>query len=277
MAKEHPIGIAFHQWPKQGNYRRFLKAPPGYFMIAADVDSQETKLMADYSRDAALLEIYAKGLNPHTLTASKISGAPYQEIEAGCDKDEKLEILYKGGKVTDLGENYRMGTRTLWNNAHVQWGLTPTLAEAGHWKKVWRSTYTGVPAQWDRFIELARFNGYAETLAGRRYYIDDWGKSKWKSEASAIMVPIQGSGAEMKYLAIAVMRHRFPHMKFWDEIHDEIIYLCPTSYDLLAACRNVKHALDNLPYKEAWDWEPVVQFTWTVAYGDNWGDMEKVK
>ena len=272
-----PIGVALHQWPKQGDYRKFLKAPPGHFLVAGDVDSQETKLMTCFSRDQAMLDIYAQGLNPHGVTAAAISGVSYSDIMSGKDENgSKMDQLYKAGKVTDLGENYRMGAHTLWNNAHVQWGLRPTIEEATHWKKTWQATYSGIQEQWGRFIDLAKINGYAETLAGRRYYISEWGANRWKSEASAIMVPIQGSGAEMKYLAIAMVRRQLPHLKFWSEIHDEVLYICPDTYNPEVVSLELKRVLDSLPYKEAWDWEPIVPFTWSVAYGLTWGDLEEI-
>ena len=233
--------------------------------------------MTNYSQDPAFLDIYAKGLNPHGVTASEISGIPYSEIMEGKGVDDKLDIVYKGGKVTDLGENYRMGEYTLWKNAHVDWGLRPTLKEAAQWRNTWLSLYKGVPQQWKEFIRLAKTYGYAETLAGRRFYIDQWGRNKWKSEASAIMVPVQGSGADMKYLAIAIMRASFEYLRFWGEIHDEVIYLCPNSYDPATECDKVKTVLNNLPYKEAWDYEPTVPFTWTVKWGYDWGTLEEVK
>ena len=48
MAK-YSIGLPAHQMPKQGLYREFVEPPEGYQLLAADVDQQETRLMADFS------------------------------------------------------------------------------------------------------------------------------------------------------------------------------------------------------------------------------------
>ena len=276
--RKFPVGLPMHQIPKQGDFRKFIEAPPGYCFIVADVDSQETKLMTDFSNDPAFLEIYAKGLNPHAFTASKIAGISYNEIIRGKDHDDRLATIYKAGKITNLGENYRMGARTLWRDAHTQWGMTPTEAEARNWVRIWKSTYCGVISQWDRFIQKARHNGYAETLAGRRFYISQWSKYRWASSSSAIITPIQGSGADMKYLAIAAMRKKFPELIFWGEIHDEIIYLFKPEIweDNIKICKRVKQLLDNLPYEKAWGWKPKVPFTWSVSYGLNWKEQTEV-
>lgn len=277
-SKKFPVGLPMHQIPKQGDYRKFILPPEGECFIIADVDSQETKLMTDFSRDPAFLEVYAEGLNPHAYTASKISGVPYKEIVEGKEQDDYLATVYKAGKITNLGGNYRMGAKTLWKNAHTQWELTPTLAEAQNWTKIWRQTYQGVTQQWDRFTRRAATSGYAETLAGRRFYIHKWHTHKWASESSAIMIPIQGTGADMKYLAIAAMRKKFPELTFWGEIHDEIIYTMPVKGFTLTAsvegvCKNVKNLLDNLPYEKAWGWSPKVPFTWSVTWGNNWKEQ----
>jgi len=100
-------------------------------------------------------------------------------------------------------------------------------------------------------------------------------------------VPIQGSGADMKYLAIAAMRQKFPELTFWGEIHDEIIYTVsyktaeeltgwayPDSAETI--CAKVKKLLDNLPYRKAWGWEPKVPFTWTVSHGLNWKELHDI-
>jgi DNA polymerase-1 len=283
--------------PKQGEYRKFILPPEGHCFIVADVDSQETKIMADFSEDPVLMRIYSRGLNPHAITASAISGVQYAEIVE--HKKGKHEDLYKGGKVTNLGKNYRMGhkgydrrgahhTSTLYRNAHVKWGLTPTEQEVYHWGETWNKTYNGVIDQQKIFIEKATYYGYAETLAGRRFYIHKWDrKHRWKSEGSAIMHPVQGSGADMKYLAIAIMREKFPFLDFWGEIHDEIIYTAkiseimeitgwayPDSTETI--CELVKKVLDGLPYEKAWGWIPKIPFTWTVSYGLNWKDLKEV-
>lgn len=294
MSKEYPIGLAYHQWPKQGNYRRFVKAPEGSYYIIADVDSQETKLMACESKDSVLLDIYANCKNPHIVTAAAISGLSYEKIKIGKNsEDDKIEKLYKAGKITNLGKNYRMGHKsfddkkgahhsaTLYQNAHVQWGLTPSEPEVFTWGSAWESLYSGVIEQQRRYINIAKHKGYAETLAGRRFYIDQWAKWRWQSEASAIMQPIQGTGADMKYLAIAIVRQTHPDLRWFMEMHDEIGYTAKKSesYPECAEdkCWALKKTLDNLPYKQAWDWEPIVPFTWTVSYGQSWGEQTEVK
>jgi DNA polymerase I-like protein with 3'-5' exonuclease and polymerase domains len=168
----YPIGLPIHQIPKGKTYRRFILPPEGHVFIVADCDSQETKIMADFSQDEAFAEIYKKKLNPHAVTAAKISGKSYSEIVEGKDGD--FATVYKAGKVTNLGSNYRMGTKTLWKKAHVDWGLTPTIEEVAFWRKVWKQTYNGVQQQWKKFIKKAQLTGYAETLAGRRFYINNW-------------------------------------------------------------------------------------------------------
>lgn len=287
MARKFPIGAALHQIPKDKEYRKLFVAPPGCYLIVADVDSQETKIMACISQDPELLRIYREGLHPHIVTGAAIGGVAYEELKEGKEaEDTRMVELYAAAKVTNLGKNYRMGHKsfdrkgkhypsTLYIDAHTKWGLTPTEEEVYNWGNAWEQKYSGVIDQQHRFIDLARHYGYAETIAGRRFYIDQWEKNRWKSEASAIMMPIQGTGAEMKYLAIAIIRRAFPQLTFWGEIHDEIIYTYAGT-DLGSVAQGVKSVLDDLPFKKAWNWEPIIPFTWTVSVGLNWGETTEV-
>lgn len=287
---QYSIGLPIHQMPKEGLYREFVEPPEGYQLLAADVEQQETGLMADFSQDPRLLELWRENINIHAYTAEEISGIPYADVLKGKEaKDLKMMRVYKGGKITDLGKNYRMGHKgwddkkgvhhyaTLYKNAHEKWGLTPTEEEVYHWGQTWERAYKGVPAQWQKFILKARILGYTETLAGNRFYIDMWGRYRWASESSAIITPIQGSGADMKYLAIAVVRHTLPELIFFVEIHDEIIYYIPLTVDPIEMGARLKKCLDNLPYYEAWGWKPTIQFTWSVSYGPNWGSLKEIK
>lgn len=288
---KYSIGLPAHQMPKEGLYREFVEPPEGYQFLAADVDQQETGLMADFSQDPKLLELWCEKINIHANTAEAISGMSYVDIMAGKEAtDTKAFKNYKAGKVTDLGKNYRMGHKgydnyktglhhyaTLYKNAHEKWELTPTEEEVFHWGETWERAYKGVPRQWQKFITLAKTKGYAETLAGNRFYIDMWGKWRWESESSAIMVPIQGSGADMKYLAIAVVRHTLPELIFFKEIHDEIMHCIPLALDVIEIGARLKRCLDGLPYFEAWGWKPTIPFTWSVSYGPNWGSLKEIK
>jgi hypothetical protein len=60
------------------------------------------------------------------------------------------------------------------------------------------------------------------------------------------------------------------------EMHDEVIWAVDDSADIEKVCKEVKEILDNLPYKAAWNWEPTYQFTWSVGYGKNWGEVTDV-
>ncbi|MCK4825780.1 hypothetical protein KA005_59075, partial [bacterium] len=152
--------------------------------------------------------------------------------------------MRQSGKVKNLSANFRCGAKKTYEQAHVNWGMSDvTIEEVYHWNDAWKRLYKGIPNYWKEAIFKAKQRGYAETLAGRRFYIDRWIKDRWASESSAIMVPIQGTGADMKYLAIALMRMTFPELAFWGEIHDEVIYVSrikPTPEYLL----KIKRVLD---------------------------------
>ncbi len=276
MAKEFSIGLPLHQIPKAEDFRKFILPPTGMVFITADCNSQETHLMMELSEDQKLLEIYQQGLDPHAMTAAAIGRCQYKAIIEGFKAgDMKSKRLRMAGKVKNLSGNFRCGYQKTHQQAHVQWGMTDvSLEEVKQWDIAWRNLYKGIPIYWNKAIARARYCGYAETLAGRRFYISRWDTDKWASESSAIMMPIQGTGADMKYLAITYVRKLLSILVFWGDVHDEIIYVCP--YRLAEELGvTLKHILDNLPYKTAWGWEPKVPFTWTVSIGDSWGNVRE--
>jgi DNA polymerase I-like protein with 3'-5' exonuclease and polymerase domains len=107
----------------------------------------------------------------------------------------------------------------------------------------------------------------------------DWGGSTgWSLESTAINYPIQGTGADQKYLALAVLR---PYMVregiyFAWELHDGLYFYVPEKKAAKAQA-DIKCLLDNLPYKKAWGFAPPVPMPWDCKVGESWGQLKEVK
>ncbi len=176
---------------------------------------------------------------------------------------------------------FRIGWKKLRLQANVQFGMPIGEREAQHIHKTYHSTYPGVKQYWNRQTAKCRRLGYAETLAGRRVQLKGSWTSQttgWKLESTAVNFPIQGIGADQKYLAIKVMSNLLPQMGgyFYFELHDGIYFLLPEK----TAWRDalvLQQALNNLPYQRAWGFTPSVPFPWDLKIGTSWGDMKEVK
>jgi DNA polymerase-1 len=140
----------------------------------------------------------------------------------------------------------------------------------------YQKTYTGVPKYWRAQIALTRKIGYVETLGGRRVQVvGDWGGPlSWSMESTSINYPIQGTGADQKYLAMACIA---PYLRdigayfAWD-LHDGVYLFVPNDKVQRAAV-DIKYILDNLPYKRAWGFSPPIPLTWDCKTGPSWGGL----
>ena len=163
--------------------------------------------------------------------------------------------------------------------ARVQYGLDMEIGEAKNIHATYQKTYPGVPDYWASQIRKCRELGYAETLAGRRVQlVGRWNRTdSWALESTSINFPIQGIGADQKYLALAVARNELSkwggYMYF--ELHDGIYWIFPAA-KAEAAAHHFKKILSNLPYKQAWGVDLPIQFPVDAKIGPNWGDLKGV-
>ena len=176
----------------------------------------------------------------------------------------------------NLSNNYRIGVRKLQIQARVQYGMKVDFNKAKTWQDAFHRLYPNVKAYWKDAIAKAKQQKYAVTLAGRRFYLMFWGeKDQWATESSAINHPIQGSGADMKDLAIQEIHKHFPEFEFWFDLHDGLHYEVPVDVPdaRLIECRSM---LDNLDYKAWWGVDLKVPLTWDASVGARWSELEEL-
>jgi DNA polymerase-1 len=281
---EVPTGIAIHQWVNDKDYRELIEVDEDSVLIEADFAGQEYRWMAVESDDPLMLEMCAPGEDAHSFMASRIrTDLTYEWIRANREEDDLARKIRKLGKVGNLSCQYRTGWLTLMKVAAVQHGVRLTPDESEVITTTYKKTYRKVPRYWSRQIQFAKSFGYVETLAGRRVQLGDlqtWGEQKWNHESTAINFPIQGVGADQKYLALLVARNYLPRVggRFLMELHDGMFFRVPKSQGERAA-RDLRHLLSNLPYRKAWglDYELPVKFPVDVKTGPHWGALKELK
>jgi DNA polymerase I-like protein with 3'-5' exonuclease and polymerase domains len=137
-----------------------------------------------------------------------------------------------------------------------------------------------VQEYWERQIRQTQKLGYVETFAGRRVQVKgDWnGDFAWKMESTAINYPIQGTGADQKYLALSVLKpYCLKHgIIFFLDYHDGLLFFVPERLAEKAAVE-MKAKLDNLPYQKAWHFTPPVPLNWDAKIGSSWGDLVELE
>jgi DNA polymerase I-like protein with 3'-5' exonuclease and polymerase domains len=279
--QRYQTGIALHQWQRAKVARDVICAPDGYLLVECDFATQESRLIADWSGDPVLLDIFRRGLDFHSYMAAIIGEIDYENfIDRIEQKDAEAKEHRYLAKIINLSCQYRTGWKKLIDVGRTQYDVIFDEQTAQRLHKLYRTTYTHVPIYWQTAIDAAKSNGYAETRGGRRVFIDDWSRMKsWESESTAINFPIQGTGADMKCLGIAMTDPIAHEAGGWYllDLHDAAFFIVPDSSKGTDAALAIRDTLSNLPYKDVFNWSPTVKLPVDLKIGKAWGSLKEVK
>ena len=273
---EVQTGIALHQWEREKATRAILEAPEGFLLAEFDASGQEMRLMADASQDPMMLDIFTQGIDGHAYMGAKIESVDWNWVHDAQDIDKKAKEIRNLGKFANLSLQYRIGVDTIRVRALTQYNLALTYSRAESIKSTYIKTYAGVPKYWKAAIKLAAEKGYAETRGGRRIVLNNL--NKYEQQQTAINFPIQGTGGDMKELAIAVLRTEFNDDVYygWD-LHDALFLYVRDDDRALETVKRIRNKLGNLPYQMAWGWTPLVALPWDAKIGKSWGTLKGVE
>ena len=281
---ERQIGFALHQMKNDKAFRAAIEPPPDHDIVEFDAANQEYRLMAIVSGDPVMMEMCQPGEDPHGFMGAQIGKCAYDWLKVAKEdatdpRHDEAKQFRKVGKFANLAFQYRVGVKKATVTARVKHGLDVNEGFVKRVSNTYLGSYRGVRKYWDSSIRRCRKQGYAETLAGRRVQlVGNWaGVKGWSMESTAINYPIQGTGAEMKYLAIACLKPVCTKYSahFYFELHDGIYFVCPKQHtqQFIAEAKKV---LSSLPYKRAWDFVPPVPLPWDCKVGSSWGNMKEV-
>lgn len=211
--------------PRDGRMRSLFVAGPGDSLVVADYSQIEMRLMAMFSQDPELLNIFDNDIDVHTGTATVILGRP------PADSEERN--VY--GKVPNFLMGYGGGPKRL----IVATGGKLTLDQAKQVVENYNNGYAGLTRwKYDVIREAAR-RGYVETLGGRRrrladLSLDGSSREAWvarsRAERQAVNAIIQGTAAEICKEAMVSLYSKldYPKCKMLVQVHDELVTSVPT-------------------------------------------------
>jgi DNA polymerase I len=200
--------------------REAFIAPPGHVLVSADYSQIELRIMAHLSGDPALLHAFHAGQDIHRATAGEIFGVKPEEVTS----DQRRYI-----KAVNFGLIYGMGAFGLAQQLGIERGAAQQFIDK------YFARYPGVAQYMQRTREVARDQGYVETVFGRRLWLPDikaaGGPRRASAERAAINAPMQGTAADLIKLAmIAVQgwleRERL-RTKLLLQVHDELVLEVP--------------------------------------------------
>jgi DNA polymerase-1 len=202
--------------PEGRRIRQAFVAPPGHVLIAADYSQIELRIMAHLSGDAGLLDAFASDRDIHQATAAEVFGVG--------SPDQVTPDQRRIAKVINFGLMYGMSPFGLARQLGIERGAAQQYVE------LYFRRYPGVRQYMDATREMAREQGYVETVFGRRLYLPDIRSRnaaiRQYAERSAINAPMQGTAADIIKRAMIEV-HRWlagvPHARLMMQVHDELV------------------------------------------------------
>ncbi len=212
--------------PQGRKIRQAFIDPEGKKIVAADYSQIELRIMAHLSEDPGLLSAFEQGLDVHRATAAEVFGVDLEAVS----KEQR-----RSAKAINFGLIYGMSA----------FGLAKQLdigrAEAQNYINLYFERYPGVKIYMNRMRELAREQGYVETVFGRRLYIPEInsrnGQRRQYAERTAINAPMQGSAADIIKRAMldmdrwlsqeAAEGQPFDGILMTMQVHDELVFEVP--------------------------------------------------
>jgi DNA polymerase-1 len=208
--------------PEGRRIREAFIAPPDHLLVSADYSQIELRIMAHLSGDASLLNAFAEGADVHKATAAEIFGVTIDHVTP-----EQRRYI----KAVNFGLIYGMSAFGL----AAQLGIERSAAQ--QFIDKYFARYPGVAAYMQRTRELARTQGYVETVFGRRLWLPDinagGGPRRQAAERAAINAPMQGTAADLIKLAMVAVQRWLDdeHLaaKLLLQVHDELVLEVPTA------------------------------------------------
>jgi len=237
--------------------REAFVADDGCKILALDYSQIELRIMAHLSADENLLSAFAKGLDVHRSTAAEVFGSGLEQVSAEQRRAAKainFGLIY-GMSAFGLGKQLNIGRN-----------------EAQQYVDTYFERYPGVKRYMEETKQLARDQGYVETVFGRRLYLPDInarnGNVRQYAERTAINAPMQGTAADIiKRAMIKVqswLAEQEPHCKMIMQVHDELVF--DVAVDEVESCRT---AIADLMTGAA---ELSVDLEVDAGVGANWND-----
>ena len=237
--------------------RRAFIAPEGRRVVAFDYSQIELRIMAHLSGDEGLVTAFEKGLDIHRATAAEVFGVALDEVEPN---------QRRAAKAINFGLIYGMGAFGLARQIGV------TRAEAQDYIALYFSRYPGVHDYMERTRELARTQGFVETIFGRRLYLTEIhsrnGNQRAGAERAAINAPMQGTAADIVKRAMRQvhdwLQPRRARARMLMQVHDELVFEADADFvePLITAVRERMQGAAELR----------VPLLVDVGTGDNWDE-----
>lgn len=192
--------------------RKAFVAEEGNLLLSVDYSQIELRILAHYSSDPNLIKSFEQDLDIHAATAAEVFNVSLQDVTSE---------MRRTAKAINFGIAYGQGAFGLAENLGIPRG------EAQEIIKKYFARFSYVKTYIEEMIEVAKKQGFVETIYGRRRYIHELKSNNVMirkfGERAAINAPIQGSASDIvKKSMIEVVR--VTNLDLLLQVHDELIF-----------------------------------------------------
>jgi DNA polymerase-1 len=185
-------------------------------LMTADYSQIEMRIMAHLSRDEALIEAFQSGFDFHAATASRVFGVEPGEVTG----EQRAKV-----KAMNYGLAYGLSSYGLSQQLRI------SVEEARGLMDEYFARFGGVRDYLLSVVEVARKEGYTETILGRRRYLPDLTSDNRQrremAERMALNAPIQGSAADIIKVAMLDVDRALTdaglRSRILLQVHDELV------------------------------------------------------
>lgn len=185
-------------------------------LLTADYSQIEMRVMAHLSEDSGLIEAYQSGEDLHNYVGSRVFDVPVDEV---------TPELRRKVKALSYGLVYGLSAFGLSQQLKISAGEAKGIMEN------YFERFGGVKNYLDHVVEVAREDGYTQTLFGRRRYLPELSSSnrvaRENAERAALNAPIQGTAADIIKIAMlrvdSALREGDYKSRVLLQVHDELV------------------------------------------------------
>lgn len=199
--------------------KAFVARDENHVIISADYSQIELRLIAQMSQDPAMVEAFKHGEDIHASTAAKVFNVALDEVT----REQRSQA-----KTVNFGIIYGVSAFGLADQANISRKEAKALIDAYY------ETYPTLKAYIEKQVEVARDQGFVETLMGRRRYLKDINSRnavvRSHAERNAVNAPIQGTAADIVKMAMIQIQKELKknyQTKMILQVHDELIFDAP--------------------------------------------------
>lgn len=197
--------------------KAFIARNEDYTILSADYSQIELRIIAALSGDPEMVNAFQNGEDIHASTAAKVFNVALEDVT----REQRSHA-----KTVNFGIVYGVSAFGLSNQTSLSRSESKDLIDAYY------KTYPRLKQYINEQVEIAREQGYVQTISGRRRYLKDINSQnmvvRGGAERNAVNAPIQGSAADIIKIAMINIQKRLINenwkSKMLLQVHDELVF-----------------------------------------------------